>query len=69
MGAEAGELSIIEAPSTAADLVAKLVRLRVRAWATQVPVTLQNETWLDEFDLVARHWAAFWNGEPSVRSD
>ena len=46
-------------------LLEKIGRLRVLAWSTVMPdVAQKTESWLDEFELVARHWCIFHDGEP-----
>ena len=44
------------------DLLEKIGRFRVEAWKTEAPDAAGMETWLDEFDRSARHWAVFDNG-------
>jgi SAM-dependent methyltransferase len=43
-------------------LLEQIGRLRVCAWATFKEVA--TECWLDEFELSARHWVIFDNGQP-----
>ena len=46
-------------------LLEKVGRLRVLAWSTALPEeALRVGCWLDEFELVARHWCIFRDGEP-----
>ena len=43
----------------------KIGRLRVLAWSTVIPATARKTNcWLDEFELAARHWCIFHEGEP-----
>jgi predicted GNAT family N-acyltransferase len=44
------------------DLLEKIGRLRVQAWRSETPGAADMETWLDEFDRSARHWAVFDHG-------
>jgi GNAT superfamily N-acetyltransferase len=44
------------------DLMEKIGRLRVEAWRTEAPGAADMETWVDEFDRCARHWAVFDQG-------
>src|SRR5207245_876274 len=46
-------------------LLEKIGRLRVRAWAKFVPaVAAKTDCWLDKFELAARHWVIYHDGEP-----
>ena len=46
-------------------LLEKIGRLRVLAWATVLPdEAARVGCWLDEFELTARHWCIFHDGEP-----
>ncbi|MEA3188060.1 MAG: hypothetical protein QOD99_1890 [Chthoniobacter sp.] len=56
---ELRELSKIDDP-----LLQKIGRLRVEAWQTKTSRAAEMETWIDEFDLTARHWVVFQNGLP-----
>jgi len=44
------------------DLLEQIGRLRVEAWKTEAPSAAGMETWLDEYDRSARHWAVFDGG-------
>jgi predicted GNAT family N-acyltransferase len=43
-------------------LLQKIGRLRVEAWKTETSQAAEMETWVDDFDPSARHWAVFENG-------
>ena len=46
-------------------LLEKIGRLRVRAWSTVMPdVASKTDCWLDDFELLARHWCIIHDGEP-----
>lgn len=46
-------------------LLEKIGRLRVMAWSTVMPdAGERSPCWLDEFELTARHWCIFHDGEP-----
>jgi SAM-dependent methyltransferase/GNAT superfamily N-acetyltransferase len=46
-------------------LLEKIGRLRVLAWSTVMPdAASKTDCWLDEFELVVRHWCIFHDGEP-----
>jgi hypothetical protein len=46
-------------------LLEKIGRLRVLAWSTVLPdAAAKTDCWLDDFELVARHWCIFHDGEP-----
>lgn len=44
-------------------LLQSIGRLRVEAWDTELPEKSGMECWLDEHDIRARHWLAFFNEE------
>src|SRR5262245_56852563 len=46
-------------------LLEKIGRLRVLAWSTVMPdAATRTACWLDDFELAARHWCIFHDGEP-----
>jgi hypothetical protein len=45
------------------SVLEKIGRLRIQAWET-VPKGGPTDCWLDEFELVSRHWAIFHDREP-----
>ena len=47
-------------------LLEKIGRLRVLAWSTVIPdaAAKVGDCWLDEYELEARHWCIFHDGEP-----
>lgn len=46
-------------------LLEQIGRLRVLAWSTVMPdAASRTESWLDEFELRARHWCIFHAGKP-----
>jgi SAM-dependent methyltransferase/GNAT superfamily N-acetyltransferase len=46
-------------------LLEKIGRLRVLAWSTEMPDAPERSAcWLDDFELAARHWCIFHEGDP-----
>lgn len=46
-------------------LLEQVGRLRVRAWSAVLPKgAVPTDCWLDDFELAARHWCVFHDGEP-----
>ncbi|MBN9519331.1 GNAT family N-acetyltransferase [bacterium] len=46
-------------------LLESLGRLRVLAWASELPaIASRTECYLDDFELMSRHWCIFHEGEP-----
>lgn len=46
------------------ELLAKVGRLRIEAWATETARAAEQSVWIDEFDRVARHWVVCRDGLP-----
>jgi len=44
-------------------LLSEIGRLRVRAWSTEIAAAERMESWLDDFDRPAIHWAIFDDGQ------
>ncbi len=57
------QVDIREILSTDELLLDEIGRLRIRAWATEVPEIDKNKIWLDETDKCSRHWAVFQDGK------
>src|SRR5947209_6921453 len=58
------ELELVEIPATDTAVLEKIGRLRVLAWSTELPEPPTDETWLDDYDRTATHWAFMFQGEP-----
>jgi len=58
------DIQLLEVSPTNRLLIEKIGRLRVRAWATEIPEVVSLGVWLDHFDETARHWVMLREGEP-----
>jgi GNAT superfamily N-acetyltransferase len=54
----------IEIPGHDRDLLARIGRLRARAWRTEAAFSGNADDWLDEYDATASHFAFMADGEP-----
>lgn len=62
--ASATTLELVEIDPGDRALLEKIGRLRVAAWSTFMPGrSIRRACWLDEFELRARHWCLFHDGE------
>jgi predicted GNAT family N-acyltransferase len=47
---------LLEISPTDKAMLEEIGRLRIRAWATEIPEASTMEKWLDSFDPSSRHW-------------
>ncbi len=57
------EFRLLKVPTPDADLLARIGKLRVRAWTTLIPQAAAMGAWLDEFEDAAHHWVVFHGSE------
>ena len=57
-------LQLVEFSPADVSLLECVGKLRVAAWATELPSPPAQQSWLDDYDLVARHWAFLCDGLP-----
>ena len=55
-GESVPDLVLREISASDKRMLEQIGRLRVRAWATEVPEVSRTAVWLDEADATARHW-------------
>ena len=57
-------LRLIEFSGADSQMLEFVGRLRVKAWTTELPAPPAMISWLDDFDLIGRHWAFLSDGVP-----
>ena len=57
------EPEISEVSGHDTEMLRRIGRLRIEAWATVIPRAAVLQTWLDDVDPIARHWVALEDGK------